>query len=52
MQRLHEYGQALAMTENGWSIDEFRAIFGKSYLPEDWTPEAEETVFILDDEAC
>lgn len=43
MQALHEYGQALAMEENGWSIEEFRAVFGRSYLPEGWAPEETET---------
>lgn len=54
MQRLHEYGQTLAMEENGWSIDDFRRIFGRNYLPEDWEPEAEEEGFFIleDDEAC
>ena len=34
-QALHEYGQRLAMRENGWSIDDFRRVFGKNYLPLD-----------------
>ena len=32
MQRLHEYGQEKAMQENGWSTEEFIAIFGRNYL--------------------
>lgn len=32
MQRLHEYGQRRAMEENGWTVDEFREVFGKNYL--------------------
>lgn len=32
MQRLHEYGQRLAMEHFGWTEDEFRNEFGKSYL--------------------
>lgn len=32
MQRLHEYGQQKAMEENGWTVEEFRAVFGKNYL--------------------
>ena len=32
MQKLHEYGQKKAMEEQGWSIDEFRQVFGKNYL--------------------
>jgi hypothetical protein len=54
MQRLHEYGQELAMEENGWSIDDFRRIFGRNYLPEDWEPRAEEEGFFIleNDEAC
>lgn len=33
-QRLHEWGQRKAMEEQGWSIAEFRAVFGRNYLPE------------------
>lgn len=33
-QVLHEYGQRKAMFENGWSIDDFRTIFGRNYLDE------------------
>ena len=32
MQILHEYGQRLAMFRYGWSVEEFREIFGKKYL--------------------
>lgn len=34
MQALHEYGQRRAMEENGWTIEEFRLEFGKSYISE------------------
>lgn len=33
-QALHEYGQRLAMERYGWSIQDFRLIFGKNYLTE------------------
>jgi len=33
MQRLHEYGQKLAMDRFGWDIEDFRLEFGKNYLP-------------------
>ena len=32
---LHRYGQRKAMAENGWSIAEFREIFGRNYLDEE-----------------
>ena len=32
MLKLHQYGQRKAMKENGWSKDEFRAVFYKNYL--------------------
>ena len=32
MQYLHEYGQAQAMRENGWTVDQFRQVFGKNYI--------------------
>lgn len=35
MQQLHEYGQRLAMARFGWTEDEFRREFGKSYLLKD-----------------
>ena len=34
-QAVHEFGQRLAMERMGWSIEEFRAVFGRNYLPED-----------------
>ena len=33
--RLHEYGQRKAMEEQGWTVDQFRMVFGKNYLDED-----------------
>ena len=30
--RLHEYGQRKAMEEQGWTVDQFRMVFGKNYL--------------------
>ena len=33
-QALHEFGQRLAMDRMGWSIEKFRAVFGRNYLPE------------------
>ena len=32
MELLHRYGQRKAMNEQGWTVDEFRAVFGKNYL--------------------
>lgn len=32
MQRLHEYGQRKAMTEQGWSVEDFIREFGRNYL--------------------
>ena len=32
MQTLHEYGQRKAMEDNGWTVDDFRGIFGKNYI--------------------
>lgn len=32
MHELHKFGQLKAMEENGWTKDEFREIFGRSYL--------------------
>lgn len=29
---LHKYGQRKAMQEQGWTVEEFIAIFGKNYL--------------------
>lgn len=34
LQRLRRYGQLTAMREQGWTEDDFRAVFGKSYLEE------------------
>ena len=34
-ERLHKYGQRKAMKEQGWTIDDFRTIFGRNYLDED-----------------
>ena len=31
-QKLHEYGQRLAMEENNWTVEDFRREFGRSYL--------------------
>ncbi len=31
---LRQYGQKKAMAEQGWTVDEFRAVFGKNYLEE------------------
>ena len=30
--RLHQYGQKKFMTEQGATVEEFRALFGKNYL--------------------
>lgn len=35
MQYLHEYGQRKAMQENGWTVEQFREVFGKNYLQEE-----------------
>ena len=32
MERLHQMGQKLAMEQQGWTVEEFREIFGRSYL--------------------
>ena len=32
MQKLHEYGQRLAMEEQGWTVEEFRLEFGRNYI--------------------
>ena len=34
-QAVHEFGQRLCMERMGWSIEEFRAVFGRNYLPEE-----------------
>lgn len=33
---LHVYGQMKAMKEQGWTRDQFREIFGRNYLEEDY----------------
>lgn len=35
MQRLHEYGQKLAMARNNWTIADFRREFYKNYLEDE-----------------
>jgi hypothetical protein len=35
MQYLHEYGQRLAMEQEGWTKEEFMQVFGKNYLQEE-----------------
>ena len=35
MQYLHGYGQRKAMAEQGWTVEQFREIFGANYLEED-----------------
>lgn len=32
MRELHQYGQRLAMERFGWTVEDFRREFGKSYL--------------------
>lgn len=32
---LHRYGQEKAMKENNWTEEQFREVFGKSYLQEE-----------------
>lgn len=32
MRKLREYGQRKAMEEQGWTVEEFRRVFGKNYL--------------------
>lgn len=32
MNRLRRWGQEKAMQEQGWSIDDFRRVFGRNYL--------------------
>ena len=29
---IHRYGQKKAMQENGWTVEEFRTVFGRSYI--------------------
>lgn len=33
--KLHRYGQRKAMLEQGWTVEEFRLVFGRNYLDED-----------------
>ena len=35
MRLLHIHGQRKAMSENGWTEEQFRELFGKSYTEED-----------------
>ena len=35
MEFLHAYGQKKAMRENGWTIEQFRQVFGRNYLEEE-----------------
>ena len=35
MQYLHEYGQRLAQKKYGWTIEQFREVFGANYLQEE-----------------
>lgn len=32
MDKLHEMGQRMAMEQQGWTVDEFRRVFGRNYL--------------------
>lgn len=50
MQRLHEWGQEKAMREQGWSIEEFRAVFGRNYLAEEPAAEPEDGGFRITEE--
>lgn len=34
MKALRQYGQRKAMKENGWTIEDFRKVFGRNYLEE------------------
>lgn len=49
MRRLHEYGQWKAMRENGWTVEDFRREFGKSYIDE---AEAQEDREIITSAFC
>ena len=42
MDALRAWGQEKAMREQGWSIEDFRRVFGRNYLSEDWKPETVE----------
>lgn len=44
-QLLHEYGQRKVMREQGWTVEEFRAVFGKNYLPEDSCYQTSDTYY-------
>lgn len=35
MEYVHKYGQRKAMKEQGWSVKQFREIFGANYLEEE-----------------
>ena len=53
--RLQEAWQEKLMEENGWSVEDFRNVFGKSYIEEFSTESAravEEFGFTLDEEAA
>ena len=56
MERLHRYGQKVAMERFGWSVEEFMEVFGKNYLDEaDLTPAPQEAAggfVLLDEELC
>lgn len=32
---LHKYGQRKAMKENGWTVEQFREVFGANYLDDE-----------------
>jgi hypothetical protein len=35
MDYVHKYGQHKAMKEQGWTVEQFREIFGANYLDDD-----------------
>ena len=35
MDYLHKYGQRKAMKEQGWTVEQFRKVFGANYLDDD-----------------
>lgn len=35
MTLLHAYGQKKAMREQGWTVEQFRQVFGRNYLEDD-----------------
>lgn len=51
MLRLRRWGQRKAMAELGWSVEQFRAVFGKNYLTDEdecmERSEASESDFVL-----